>query len=225
MEHDFNLQEAEKEYRKAIELKPGYAPAHMWYYRLLLAGLRWEDALKEIEQALELDPLSLIVNHNHALLYFYKGDFPTALQLYKRAEELNPDFVYTHLALAWTYGKMKMWDDAKREAETAVEIVKDKDPHVGNAAQVLIAVLEDDRSTVEKLLPELEKNVGGIYSDAAWIADLYFYLGENDKGFEWLERSYSKRDSTLIHIKADEYLDKVRSDPRYLDLLGRIGLE
>jgi len=225
VEHDFDLQEAEKEYRKAIELKPGYAPAHMWYYRLMLATLRWEEALKEIEKALELDPLSLIINHNHALFYFYRGDYATALQLYKRAQELNPDFVYTRFALAWTYGKMKMWEDAKREADKAVELVKDKDPHVGTAAQVLLAVLADDKKTVERLLPELEDNVGGIYCDAAWIADLHFYLGEDDKGFEWLERSYSKKDSTLLQIKVDEYLDNVRSDPRYLDLLGRIGLE
>ena len=225
VEHDFNLQEAEKEYRKAIELKPGYALAHMWYFRLLLAGLRWEEALKQIEEALELDPLSLMINHNHALIYFLRGDYATALELYKRAEGLNPGFVYTHFALAWAYGKMKMYDDARREAETAVELVKDRDPHVGTAASVLMAVLEDDRRTVERLLPELEKNVGGIYSDAAWIADLHFYLGENDQGFQWLERSYSRKDSTLIHIKTDEFLDRVRSDPRYLDLLGRLGLE
>jgi class 3 adenylate cyclase/TolB-like protein len=224
-EHDFNLQEAEKEYKKAIELKLGYAAAHMWYSRLLLARLKWDEALEQIEAALELDPLSLIVNHNHALIYFSRGDFPTALQLYKRAEKLNPDFMYTHFALAWTYGRMKMWNDARREAKIAVELVREEDPHVGTAAEALIAVLEDDRQTVEKLLPELEKNVGGIYSDAAWIADLHFYLGENDRGFEWLERSYVRKDSTLIHIKTDEYLTSVHSDPRYLELLSRMGLE
>jgi TolB-like protein/Tfp pilus assembly protein PilF len=225
VEHDFNLQEAEKEYRKAIELKPGYAPAHMWLFRLLLARLRWEEALDHIEEALELDPLSLIINHNHALIYYLRGDFTTALELYERAKELNPGFYYTHFALAWTYGRMKRFEEARREVKTAVELAKEQDPKVETAAQVLIAALEDDRQTVERLLPELERNVGGIYANDAWIADLHFYLGENDKGFEWLERSYSRKDSTLIHIKTDEFLDGVHSDPRYLDLLGRLGLE
>jgi TolB-like protein/class 3 adenylate cyclase len=224
-EYDFHLQEAEKEYRKAIELKPGYALAHLWYYRLLLAGLRWDEAFEEIEEALELDPLSPMINYNHALIYFLRRDYSTALEIYKRAQELNPGFPYIHFALAFTYGKLKMFDDARHQANVAVELTRDSDPHVGTAVQVLIAVLEDDRQIVERLLPELEANVGGIYSDAAWIAALHFYLGENDKGFEWLERSFARKDSTLIHIKTDELLDRVRDDPRYLDLLGRLGLE
>jgi TolB-like protein/class 3 adenylate cyclase len=225
VEYDFNLQEAEKEFEKAIELKPGYAPAHLRYSRLLLARLKWEEALDQMEVALELDPLSLMINQNYALIYVLKGDYVKALELYKRAEELSPDYFFTHFALAWTYGKMKRFDDERREAKIGVELAKGIDPHVGTAFDVVMAVMEGDRQTVERLLPELEKNVGGIYSDAAWIADLHFYLGEHDEGFAWLGRAYSSKDSTLIHIKTDEFLDCVHSDPRYLDLLGRLGLE
>jgi TolB-like protein len=225
VEYDFNLQEAEKEFEKAIELKPGYAPAHLRYSRLLLARLKWEEALDQIEVALELDPLSLMINQNYALIYLLKGDYVKALELYKRAEELSPDYFFTHFTLAWTYGKMKRFDDARHEAKIGVELAKGIDPHVGTSFDAVIAVMEDDRETVRRLLPELERNVGGIYSEAAWIADLHFYLGEYDKGFQWLERAYTGKDSTLIYIKTDEFLECVHSDPRYLDLLGRLGLE
>ena len=224
-EFDFNLEEAEKEFRKAIELKPGYAPAHLRYSRLLLARLRWEEALEQIEKALELDPLSLMINLNHGLIYLLRNDYGKAVEIYKRAEELSPDYFFTHFALAWTYGKMKRFDDARLEAKIGVELARDKDPNVGTALDAVIAVMEDDRETVERLLPKLEKNVGGIYSEAAWIADLHFYLGENDKGFEWLEQSYTTKESSLINIKTDEFVKGVHSDPRYLNLLGRLGLE
>jgi hypothetical protein len=120
---------------------------------------------------------------------------------------------------------MKRFDDARREAKIGVELAKGVDPHVGTALDVVIAVMEDDRETVRRLLPELEKNAGGIYSEASWIADLHFYLGGYDDGFAWLERSYSSKDSGLVYIKTDEFLECVHSDPRYLDLLGRLGLE
>jgi hypothetical protein len=131
---------------------------------------------------------------------------------------------------------MKAYDDMKREFSTPLRSIHASVPHLRGYADTLVAYFEDDREVVRRLLPVLEVNFeeAGIdaWIDAYSIAGFYFYLGENDKGFEWLERSYSRnegalmgKDGSLMGIAADPDLDGVRTDPRYLDLVKRLGLE
>src|SRR5438132_14206758 len=103
-EHDFKG--AEQEFKRAIELKPSYATAHQWYFHVLRAESRWDEALKQIEKAVELDPFSQIINLNHAMYYESRRDYAKALELSEKAVELDPNFAYAHLQLAETYAKM-----------------------------------------------------------------------------------------------------------------------
>ncbi|HUK74911.1 MAG TPA: hypothetical protein VLU99_03890, partial [Nitrososphaerales archaeon] len=84
--------------------------------------------------------------------------------------------------------------------------------------------LEDDRRAVRELLPRLKEHVGETFTTVRFIADLHFYLGEDDEGFAWLERSWSEREFDLIYLESDEFLDGVRGDGRYKALRGRLGL-
>ncbi len=152
LSHDFNLQEAEKEFRKAIELKPSYATAHQWYYQLLLFELRWDEAITEIERAVELDPLSQIINLNHAFYYYTKRDYAKSLDLYKKAVELNPNFAPSRFELGKVYGRMKMFDDMKRECKIAVGLVQESYPQVVRYAEAMIAYLEGDHEDRQPLL-------------------------------------------------------------------------
>ncbi len=234
--HEFNLKEAEEEFRKAIELKPSYAPAHHWYFRLLLGKLRWDEALKQIERAVELDPFSQIINLNHAHYYRRKGDYDKALELYKKAVELDPNFAMAHFDLAVAYGTMKRLADMKREAKIAIERgTREAKIAVGlgrasyhrpvKILDVLVAYFEDDKEKVRKLLHELEAHFGEpLAISALQAAGLHFYLGESEKGFEWLEKSYSRKEDDLFYIKTDELFNSIRGDPRYQELLKRIGL-
>ncbi|OLD62115.1 MAG: hypothetical protein AUI33_13805, partial [Ignavibacteria bacterium 13_1_40CM_2_61_4] len=235
--HEFNLGEAEEEFRKAIELKPSYAPAHHWYFRLLLGKLRWDEALKQIEKAVELDPFSQIINLNHAHYYRRRGDYDKALELYKKAVELDPNFAMAHFDLAVAYGTMKRLADMKREAKIAIERgTREAKIAVGlgrasyhrpvKILDVLVAYFEDDKEKVRKLLSELEAHFGEpLAISALQSAGLHFYLGENEKGFEWLEKSYSRKEDDLFYIRTDELFDGIRGDARYQNLLNRIGLE
>jgi adenylate cyclase len=239
---DFNLKEAESELRKAIELKPGYAPTHQRYFFLLLGELKWNEALREIEKALELDPFSQSINLSHALYYRSRRDYDKALELFKKAAELNPNFAQAHFELALTYGRMKRLDDmrrefgisielGKREFEIASEFVHGSYQRRVKMLDAFTAYFEDDTEKVRKLLPELELFVQlgeplAIYAFS--IAGFYFYLGENERGFQWLEKSYSKREfPLLVNMRTNEmsWFDSIQSDPRYHDLLKRIGLE
>src|SRR3989454_1517365 len=235
--HEFNLGEAEEEFRKAIELKPSSAPAHHWYFRLFLGKLRRDEALKQTEKAVELDPFSQIINLNHAHYYRRRGDYDKALELYKKAVELDPNFAYAHFDLAVTYGMMKRSADMKHEAKIAIERgTREAKIAVGlgrasyhrpvKILDVLVAYFEDDKEKVRKLLPELEANFGEpLAISALQAAGLHFYLGENEKGFEWLEKAYSGKEDDLLYIMSDELFDGVRGDQRYQNLLKRIGLE
>ena len=224
--NEHNIREAEEEFRRAIELKPSYAFAHMWYFILLLSQLRWDDALEQIERALELDPLSPVINLNHASFYYARREYGRALELFKRVTTLDPDYGPARYQLVIAYGKMKMFDDMRREAAAVIELLARSGfpfASVRAVADANIAFLEGDRQTLRRLLPQLEDPVLGPLISASLIAAFYFYLGERDKGFEWLERSFS-RGEDLSSIKYDPDFDGIRTDPRYLDLLKRLGL-
>ena len=223
---DFNLQEAEEEFKKATEIKPSYASAHQWYFHLLLAQLRWDEALKHIERAVELDPVSQIININHAKYYEAKRNYTKAAELYKKAIELDTNFAIAHMALAQSYGWLKMFDEMKREYDVVVRLVQESYPEVVTSMKAMIAYFEDDKERLRELLPEVESQIEEIWSiPAVWLAAGYFYLGDMKKGFEWMERSYIKREFELFYIRTNEMFDSVRDDPRFHNFLKRLGLD
>jgi len=219
-----NLREAEEEYRKAIELRPSYATAHLWYSILLRTQQRWDEALEEIEKALELDPLSSIINVNHAFWFDAKGDYQREIEILKRVLELDPGYPLHHFMM-WTYGRMEMLDDMRREASLAAKQVQGFESTTRLWADYCIAYYEGDKHALRALLPELEARANEPLVGASMVASCYFRLGENAKGFEWLEREYSQKRDSLLTIKVDHDFDGIRTDQRYLDLLKRLGLD
>lgn len=224
--HDYNLRDSEEEFKKAIQLKPSYATAHQWYHHLLLPELRWDESQTEIEKALELDPLSMIINLNYAEFHAAKRNYAKAIELYKKTLELDPNVALAHLSLGGAYGKLKMLDDMRREIKVGIGLAQESYPQVAKTGEAFIAYLEGDRERVRRMMPDLEANIGEPFGGEAFgVAGLYFFLGETDKGFEWLEESYSRREGGVLAIGFDEFLDGVRADPRYQKLLKRLGLE
>jgi adenylate cyclase len=223
--NEFRLTEAEEEFKASIRSKPSYASAYQWYSHLLQAQLRWDEALRNIERASELDPLSQITTMNLAYYYHARRDYEKSVDLYRKALELDPSKATPHMILAWAYGWAKMYKDARREWGVWVKLTRDSYPYVEKIAEARIAYSENDKQTLRALLPQIEAVFGQPFAyDAMEIAGLYFCLGEIGKGFEWLERSYSRRESSLESIKSIEYFDFVRTDPRYVDIVKRLGL-
>jgi TolB-like protein len=222
---EYDLRRAEEELRKAIELKPSYATAHQWYYILLLIELRWDEALREIEKAAELDPISPIMIVNLGGYYLNRRDFSKAAEKYRISLELG--YEGAHYDLFWVYGMMKMYDQMEKEAEAHARLCSARDifPRIRTFHDVCRAYFKGDKETVRRLLPELEAHPKETSALATEIAEFHFFLDDVDKGFEWLERAYSKRETTLLGIQLSRDLDGVRTDPRYLDLLKRLGLD
>ena len=219
---EYDLRRAEEEYRRAIELKPSYATAHQWYFWVLLDELRLDEALKEIEKAVELDPLSGLIINNLGQYYYSRRDYQNAAEKFKIGVELG--FEASHGSLFWVYGMMKMYDEMEKEAEAHVRLLEDISPRIRTYIDAYRAYFKGDKETVRRLLPELEAHPKETFTTATEIAGFHFFLGDVNEGFEWLERAYSKREMDLLEIQYDWFLDGVRTDPRYLDLLKRLGL-
>ena len=160
---------------------------------------------------------------NHGWTYYDRGDYHRALEMFKRAVELGGS--QSRASVAFVYGKMRMFEDMRREFGTWVQLLGDSRPLAEKVARTQMAHLEDDKEALKGLLPELEAHVGEVGMSAYYIASCYFFLGENDKGFDWLEHSYSRREVYLPNITVDTSLDGIRTDPRYLDLVKRLGLD
>jgi tetratricopeptide (TPR) repeat protein len=224
LEGEYRPREAETEFKRAIELKPSYATAHQWYSSLLAAEQRWEEARQHIEKAVELDPFSIIINTNHAQLYSSMRDFERAVELYEKAIELDPNFGSAHWELAYVYGRLKMFDKMEKEAEIGNRLLKDYLPGITLIGKAVEAFLRSDKKTVERLLPDLEAHESETPAGAMEIASLYLFVGKTDEAFEFLEKAYLRKEPGLLTIKNDDALDAYRSDPRYLDLLKRLGL-
>jgi len=229
LSNDLELRGAEEEFKIAIKLKPSYAPVHMWYSSLLVAQQRWDEGKREIEKAAELDPLSQIIRLNHAFYYWARRDYPTAFELLYKTLELNPDFPPAHVALGNLYGILHRLDDAKREFDEALRIVGWRAPEFRADAQIamdfVLAALAKDRETVLRLLPDAISVVWKPFAVSPLdIAMAYFEIGMKDEGFEWTERAYTQKDHNLELMKNLEPFDEIRSDPRYIALIRKIGL-
>ena len=201
-------------------------PLHQWYYRVLRTLSRWDEALEQIEKAVELDPFSQIININHAEYYDHRREYDKALELSKKAVELDPNFAGAHLQLAALYAKMKRSDDARREWKIGVDLIQGSYPKIPERMEAFIAYREGNKEGVRRLMPRLEASFGvPLGTSASEVGTYHIFLGEVDTGFEWLEKSYSRKESELLDIGSDEALEGVRNDPRYQNLLKRLGLE
>ena len=222
---EYRPRQAEEEFRKAIELNPNYVSARRWYSWALMTMLRWGEALAQSEKAVELDPLTPINIWSVGHVCYHRGDYGRGLELLKRIAALDPDFPGLHFLLLLFYGALNMPDEARREAEAWVELDKKALPYVRIAAESLLAMTGDDKETLRRLAPEWAAHFQESGFGAYHIAVMYFFLGDKDKGFEWLERSYSRRESDIMETTNEQVFNSIRKDPRYLDLVKRLGLD
>jgi serine/threonine protein kinase/Flp pilus assembly protein TadD len=219
-EHSGHFADAEKEYKRAIELNPNYPTVHHWYALLLLLTGRLDDGMAEIKRAQQLDPLSAVITANVGNHYFGRGDLNAAVEEYKKAIELNPNFGLAHSFLGLTYLKQGREQEARVELQKAVEAT-------GRASQELGALgygygVMGKRAEAMAVLRELEEKYTRRESPGLYIAEVYAGLGEKDQAFVWLEKDFQARSSLLMYMDVFP-LEPLRDDPRYTDLLQRVG--
>jgi tetratricopeptide (TPR) repeat protein len=216
---DWDWKSAEKEFKRAIELNPGYATAHHWYALLLMRQGRHDESLVEIKKARELDPLSLIINANVGFILYQARRYDDAIEHYRKALEMNPSFGELHKYMAWAYAQKGMHAEALEEIQKAV-ILSGRIPSYLSVLGYVYA-LSGKKSDAPKIIRELET----VSDDKYLIAVVYAALGEKDQAFEYLQKACEERSSWMSYLKVDPRLDSLRSDPRFKSLLKRMKLE
>jgi TolB-like protein/DNA-binding winged helix-turn-helix (wHTH) protein/Flp pilus assembly protein TadD len=217
---DWDFDSAGKEFQRAIELNPGYATAHQWYAWHLSLLSRYDEAIAEMRKAENLDPLSLIINADLAeLLVLAHSDDESIRQSHKTIE-MDPNFGLAHNQLAQAYLQKHMYDEAVAELKTAVQLSGGSPAFIANLARAY--VVSGKRSEAAKLLDDLKKRSNPGYSNASEIAVIYASLGDADQAMTWLEKGYDERFNPGVLLRPG--FDPLRSDPRFQNLVRRIGL-
>ena len=220
---DWDFAGAEREFKRAIELSPSYAEGHHMYSHFLLTMGRIDESLVESRKFLDLDPLSPAPNLHLGYQYLYARQYDLSVQQHLKTLEMDPNSARAHDQLGDTYYQKGMF------AEAVAEYLKEKG--LSGAAQDDITALKHAYSAsgikgylhkqVEQFLAIRARQGQGL---TVGIAAQYSRLGDKDKTFEWLETAYGEHASSLVHLREELAFDNVRSDPRFADLLRRIGL-
>jgi TolB-like protein/DNA-binding winged helix-turn-helix (wHTH) protein/tetratricopeptide (TPR) repeat protein len=217
---DWDLDAAGKEFRRAIELNPGYATAHHWYaWHLSLLG-RFDEAIAEMRKAENLDPLSLIINADVAELLVIAHHYDESMAQSRKTIEMDPNFALAHNQLAQAYLQKHMYSEAVAELQQAVRLSGNSPTCIANLARAYVA--SGKRSEAIKLLNDLKKRSISGYSNGSEIATIYASLGDTDQAMNWLEKAYEERFNPGVLLRPG--FDPLRSDPRFQDLLRRVGL-
>jgi DNA-binding winged helix-turn-helix (wHTH) protein/tetratricopeptide (TPR) repeat protein len=213
---------AEKEFRRAIELKPGYATAHQWYGWYLICLGKTDEAVAEFRSAQSLDPLSLYTNLTMGAPYFYSRQYEKAAEQYRKVVEMNPDFWLAHLWLAKTYEQEGRYDDALDELQ---KVLKNTGANAAELSDRGYAyALAGKTAEARAALAELQQMSRRRYVAPCGVAIVYAGLGRKDEAFEWLAKALKVRDNTLVLIEVDPRLDALRSDARFAPLIKGAGL-
>ncbi|PYS98430.1 MAG: hypothetical protein DMF63_16235 [Acidobacteria bacterium] len=213
---------SDSEFRRALELKPNYSTAHHWYYVFLRDTGRLNEALEQIKIAKDLDPLSLVISVSYARAHFLIGDSATGMELTTKLIELYPDYGPNHITLGLGYIKQGRKTEGLAEMKKAYDL----NPSPGALARVAYAcALAGKAHEAGKLLKELMAKYERHEIIARDIAVVYIGMRDYDKAFECLEKDFASRSSELAAIRSMLEFDEIRSDPRYADLLRRMGLK
>jgi Flp pilus assembly protein TadD len=217
---DWDFDSAGKEFQRAIELNPGYATAHHLYaWHLSLLG-RYDDAIAEMRKAESLDPLSLIINADLAEILVLAHSYDESIRQSRKTIDMDPNFALAHNQLVQAYLQKHMYDEAVAELQKAVQLSGDSPTCVASLARAYVA--SGKKTKAVKLLSDLKKRSIPRYSNASEIATIYASLGDTDQAMTWLEKGYEERFNPSVLLRPG--FDPLRSDPRFQNLVHRIGL-
>lgn len=220
--YDWDWIAAEKEYRRAIELNPNYATAHHWYGQFLAKTERHTQAMIELKCAQELEPLSFIINTNIGRVFYYMGWYDKTLYHCLEVLEMDPNFCSARGLLAMAYERKGMYREAIAECEKLV-ILSKGDAEVLAFLGNFYAVSGKNAEAL-KVIDSLKKLLKQRYVSPFYMAIVYAGLRQKDQAFEWLEKAYQERSSLITYLKVEPTFESLHPDPRFADLLQRIGL-
>lgn len=221
--YDLNWAESEREYRRAIELNPNVATNHYGYaLNFLVPMKRFDEAIAEVKRALELEPLSIPMGANLAGTYIYARKYDLALEQAKKVYVLEPNHLTAQIWMVRAYCVNGRYDEAIDFYKKTIA----EDPTKEDLIQILgYAYAKSGRkSEAQEIIKKFHEQAQRQYVERITVAAVYAALNEKDKAFAELERSFVDRDWGLARLSIDPFLDPLRDDPRFKDLVQRMKL-
>jgi adenylate cyclase len=225
MEYDWDFAGGEAEFKKAFELDPNDATAHQWYAEdIAMIGGREQEALAEINRAHQLDPLSAIISVEVGYVQAEARQNDEAIVSCKKLANESPTFPRAHFCLARAYWGKRMYPQVIEERKAYAQLFGDrKETEFASALEQGFRLAGWKGALTKGVeVRQAQRKVG--YYSAYEISALYSDLGDKDQAFAWLSTAYQERDLRLLTLKTDFLLDPIRSDPRFAELVRKVGL-
>ncbi len=225
MGYDWDFAGGEAEYKKAFELDPNDATGHWWYaYNIALIGGREQEALAEVNRAHQLDPLAPVISMVAGYVHIFARQYNEAIVACKKVANENPTFALAHACLEAAYWGKRMYPQVVEESKAFGQLSGDRD--ISDFASALEQGFRSGgwKRALTKGIEIVKAQRKTGYSSAYGIASMYAELGEKDQAFRWFDTAYQESDLSLLGLKTDFSLDPIRSDPRFAELVRKVGL-
>ncbi len=221
-DYDWDWTGAEREYKRAIELNPGYEIAHAWYSNLLLELGRLPEAVSEAKIAQQLDPLSTFTNDNLAAILYYAGDYDQAIKQCQKTLEIDPASHQAHRHLGQVYIQKRLYPEAVFELKKAVELSP-------GSTEALVELgyawgISGKKDEARRLLRGLQDPAQHHYVSSYHLAIVYIGLGERELAMQALRKAVNDRSPGVVHLKVSPFFQELRSDRRFQEMLAYTGL-
>jgi len=214
--------ETEDELKRAISLNPNYPTAHHFYAYYLYVKRRFDEAAREIKRAHELDPLSPVISENLAAVEILRGNLDSAIEQGQKTIQLDPKFADAHYVLAYSYLKRGRGEDATAEFQKAVDLSNHAPTYLGNLGYCY--AVTGKRTEALDIAKKLAEKFSHDEASGLFVASVYAGLGDKDNAFDWLDKDFQQHSGQLPTVAWRFQFESLRSDPRYADLLRRMGL-
>jgi len=222
LSYDWDRKATKKYFEKALELNPNSAVAYQWfefYWTYMMGDL--ETATAQLERAMELDPLNFLIRIRLGFMDIFGGDQESAINKFEALHDFEPNYLLLYLSLATAYMLKGDYKEAVAYGKKMLEAGPRAVASVGNMGWIYATAGKKEQAY--ELLAELEERSKEGYVSSFWTALIYLALGEIDKSFAWFEKAYEERDGNMIYITVVPVFGPVKADPRYKQLLLKMG--
>jgi serine/threonine protein kinase/Tfp pilus assembly protein PilF len=220
--YDWQWIEAQKAFKRSLQINPHYPTGSHWYAEYLMTMGCHEEAIVMMKKSQELDPLSLIINAAIGWACYMARRYEEAIEQLQRTAELDPNFPVTYWFLGLLYRKTGRYDLAITMGEKGVKLSGGSSPMIAALAHTYGKCGKTKEA--RQLLCDLTEVAKHKYVAPHFLAGIHIGLGENDRAIEYLEESYREHSHWLVYLHIDPSMDDLRNDPRFQDLLRRVGL-
>lgn len=220
--YDWDWPTAEREFNRALELNPNYPTAHQFRSLYFMAMGRQEEAIAESRRALELDPLSLSLHTNVGRALLFARRYDEAIDQLHKTIEMDPKYLGSHYLLGIAYNQKHLYREALDEIKNVKALSADSS--FSAAAEGLSYAMAGRRSEALRIADELRSRLKKGKASPDYLAIVYAGLDDHEKTLDWLEQSYQRRTGQMVYLKVEPAFEKLQGDPRFQNLVRRVGL-